>query len=147
MICVLILCNINLIIVYYCCILSFLSLILKVRTSFKSAFKIIPYFNYFFFCKTDGLTKGTSHPVHLHGNRFYVLKYSTGEINETTGFTEGQNPDIQYSPDFRSAQWRNSSWKYGNVPGINIENPPQKDTVMVPFKGYVVIRLLADSPG
>lgn len=95
----------------------------------------------------DGLTKGTSHPVHLHGNRFYVLKYSTGEINETTGFTEGQNPDIQYSPDFRSAQWRNSSWKYGNVPGINIENPPQKDTVMVPFKGYVVIRLLADSPG
>lgn len=56
--CVLILCNINLIIVYYCCILSFLSLILKVRTSFKSAFKIIPYFNYFFFVKQTVLRKG-----------------------------------------------------------------------------------------
>lgn len=95
----------------------------------------------------DGLTEGTSHPVHLHGNRFYVLKYGTGEINETTGFTQGPNPDIQYSSDYRSAQWRNSSWNYGNVPGINIDGPPQKDTVMVPYKGYVVIRLLADNPG
>lgn len=75
------------------------------------------------------------------------MKYGTGEINETTGFTQGPNPDIQYSSDYRSAQWRNSSWNYGNVPGINIDGPPQKDTVMVPYKGYVVIRLLADNPG
>lgn len=95
----------------------------------------------------DGISEGPSHPVHLHGNHFYVLKYSNGEINETTGFTQGPNPDIQYSSDYRSAQWRNSSWNFGNVPGINIENPPKKDTIMVPFRGYVIIRLRTDNPG
>lgn len=95
----------------------------------------------------DGISGGPSHPVHLHGNHFHVLKYGSGEINKTTGFTQGPTKDIQFSSDFRSAQWRNSSWNFGNVPGINIENPPKKDTIMVPFRGYVIIRFRTDNPG
>ncbi|XP_065929673.1 uncharacterized protein [Magallana gigas] len=95
----------------------------------------------------NGISGGPSHPVHLHGNHFHVLKYGSGEINKTTGYTQGPTQDIQFSSDFRSAQWRNSSWNFGNVPGINIENPPKKDTIMVPFRGYVIIRFRTDNPG
>ena len=95
----------------------------------------------------DSLNEGPSHPIHLHGNRFYVVKYGIGEINETTGITQGPNPDIEYSSDFRSAKWRNSSWNNGNVPDINTKDPPLKDTVLIPFRGYVVIRFITDKIG
>ncbi|XP_022309214.2 uncharacterized protein LOC111114966 [Crassostrea virginica] len=95
----------------------------------------------------DSLNVGPSHPIHLHGNRFYVVKYGIGEINETTGITQGLNPDIEYSSDFRSAKWRNSSWNNGNVPDINTKDPPLKDTVLIPFRGYVVIRFITDKIG
>lgn len=95
----------------------------------------------------DGIAGGPSHPVHLHGNHFHVLKYGSGEINETTGFTQGPNQDIRYTSDYRAAQWRDSSWNHGNVPGVNIKSAPQKDTIMVPFRGYVVIRFRTDNPG
>lgn len=111
--------------------------------------QIVIFISYFFLsvCMIDGISGGPSHPVHLHGNHFHVLKYGSGEINKTTGYTQGPTQDIQFSSDFRSAQWRNSSWNFGNVPGINIENPPKKDTIMVPFRGYVIIRFRTDNPG
>ncbi|XP_061193854.1 uncharacterized protein LOC133202090 isoform X2 [Saccostrea echinata] len=90
---------------------------------------------------------GTFHPIHLHGNRFHVLKYGYPVMNETTGLMVDTNQDVEYSQDFSKAKWRNQSWKYGNVPDINIKNPPQKDTVVVPGKGYVVLRLKTDNPG
>lgn len=37
--------------------------------------------------------------------------------------------------------------RFGNVLGLNLEDPPQKDTIAVPRNGYVVLRLKADNPG
>lgn len=95
----------------------------------------------------DGLSTGTAHPVHLHGNRYYVVKYGVGVINETSGLLQGPNQDIEYSPDYRSAKWRNSSWNNGNIPDMNVKDPPLKDTVVIPYKGYVVLRLKTENPG
>lgn len=95
----------------------------------------------------DGLSTGTAHPVHLHGNRYYVVKYGVGVINETSGLLQGPNQDIEYSPDYRSAKWRNSSWNNGNIPDMNVNDPPLKDTVVIPYKGYVVLRLKTENPG
>lgn len=60
---------------------------------------------------------------------------------------QGPNRDIEYSPDYRSAKWRNSSWNNGNIPDMNVKDPPLKDTVVIPYKGYVVLRLKTENPG
>lgn len=60
---------------------------------------------------------------------------------------QGPNQDIEYSPDYRSAKWRNSSWNNGNIPDMNVKDPPLKDTVVIPYKGYVVLRLKTENPG
>lgn len=95
----------------------------------------------------DGLSTGTAHPVHLHGNRYHIVKYGVGVINETSGLLQGPNEDIEYSPDYRTAKWRNSSWNYGNIPDMNVIDPPLKDTVVIPYQGYVVLRLKTENPG
>ncbi|XP_061193764.1 uncharacterized protein LOC133201995 [Saccostrea echinata] len=95
----------------------------------------------------NGLQTGTSHPVHLHGNRFQVLKIGHAVLNKTTGFVQDANQDIQFSQNFSKAKWRDSTWRNGNVPDLKIENPPLKDTVVVPNRGYVVVRLQTDNPG
>ncbi|XP_061193997.1 uncharacterized protein LOC133202238 [Saccostrea echinata] len=93
------------------------------------------------------VTRGSAHPIHLHGNRFHVLKYGLPVINKTTGLIEKENQDIEYFNNYSKARWRNSSWEYGNIPDINIVDPPHKDTVVVPFRGYVVVRLQTNNPG
>lgn len=60
---------------------------------------------------------------------------------------QGPNQDIEYSSDYRSAKWRNSSWNNGNIPDMNVKDPPMKDTVVIPYKGYVVLRLKTENPG
>ena len=37
-----------------------------------------------------------------------------------------------------SAKWSDPSWENGNIPGLNLKNPPRKDTVIVPSGGYAV---------
>lgn len=60
---------------------------------------------------------------------------------------QGPNQDIEYSPDYRTAKWRNSSWNNGNIPDMNVKDPPLKDTIVIPYKGYVVLRLKTENPG
>lgn len=66
-----------------------------------------------------------SHPFHLHGHDFFVIASSRSEINWGS-----------YSP-----------FKDGPKPEFNLKNPPRKDTVRVPRRGYVVIRVETDNPG
>ncbi|XP_062567441.1 uncharacterized protein LOC134229689 [Saccostrea cucullata] len=94
-----------------------------------------------------GLQTGTSHPVHLHGNRFHVLKIGHAVLNKTTGFVQDANQDIKFSNNYSKAKWRDSGWKNGNAPNLNTDNPPLKDTVVVPNRGYVVGRLQTENPG
>ncbi len=58
------------------------------------------------------------------------------------------NPDVHCPTDrCHNATWADQSWLGGNVPGMNLLNPPVKDTVTVPAGAYVVIRFPADNPG
>ncbi|CAC5359423.1 unnamed protein product [Mytilus coruscus] len=94
-----------------------------------------------------------SHPIHMHGHTFKVLKMEFPEvtIDGKFNFTE----DIECSstlPNMNSScnnsRWRNSSWNdYKNIPGININDPVRKDTIVVPYGGYVIIRIEAKNPG
>ncbi|XP_070535317.1 uncharacterized protein [Ptychodera flava] len=92
--------------------------------------------------------RGTPHPVHLHGHHFYVLKTGYAQY-DANGLYTGDNQDIDCGEDERcnSGGWRNTSWGGDNIPGLNLVNPPMKDTVIVPVGGYVVIRYVADNPG
>ncbi|XP_060069167.1 uncharacterized protein LOC132549267 [Ylistrum balloti] len=101
--------------------------------------------------------KGTGgfHPVHLHGYSFYVLKIGYGFYNNITGQYIGPKTDdinCRGSGDERTsfcnaATWRNQSWGGDDVPGLNLLNPPRKDTLILPNGGYAVIRIKADNPG
>lgn len=68
-----------------------------------------------------------AHPIHLHGYSFMVM---------SSFRAEGRNGWGSYNP-YTSAP-----------PGpVNLRNPIVKDTVAVPRRGHVVIRLKADNPG
>lgn len=88
------------------------------------------------------------HPIHMHGHHFHVLKIGFPEYNSTSGEITKQNPDIRCNTaDCNTPTWANEEWLGGNVPGINLVDPPLKDTIMVPGRGYIVLRIKADNPG
>ncbi|XP_062618572.1 uncharacterized protein LOC134280160 [Saccostrea cucullata] len=88
------------------------------------------------------------HPVHLHGHHFHVLKIGYPPYDPETGNATARNPDIRCLNQLcTEATWADPSWNTGNIPGLNLVDPPLKDSVTVPANGYVVIRLLADNPG
>ena len=83
------------------------------------------------------------HTIHLHGHRFAVLKMGFAEYNETTALFSDHNPDIVCPNRLcKSPRWN------GQPPvDLNLENPPIKDTVTLPPRGYVVIRFRSTNPG
>ncbi|XP_076090248.1 uncharacterized protein LOC143062410 [Mytilus galloprovincialis] len=104
------------------------------------------FFMNFHFTKPTGF--GRAHPVHMHGHRFHVMKIGFPDYNTTTGNLTRMNPDIKCNTlECNRAEWADELWNYGNVPGMNVDNPPIKDTIIVPWGGYVVIRIVADNPG
>lgn len=88
------------------------------------------------------------HPVHLHGHHFHVLKIAYPPFDPETGNSTAFNPDIRcLNEQCTRATWADHSWINGNIPGLNLINPPLKDTINVPANGYVIIRFIADNPG
>ncbi|XP_022309994.2 uncharacterized protein LOC111115523 [Crassostrea virginica] len=88
------------------------------------------------------------HPVHLHGHHFHVLKIGYPPIDPQTGNSTGPTPDIRcLNEQCSRATWSDPSWINGNIPDLNLIDPPIKDTVNVPANGYVIIRFKADNPG
>lgn len=99
-----------------------------------------------------------THPVHIHGHTFEVLKIGFPSIPPpySNDINFRQNEDIlcnKQLPNKESqcnqATWRNYNWSlnYRNIPGINLHNPVRKDTVIVPYGGYTIIRFWATNPG
>ncbi|XP_074657291.1 uncharacterized protein LOC141910498 [Tubulanus polymorphus] len=90
----------------------------------------------------------SNHPIHMHGHHFYVVKIGLPQMN-SSGAIIGQNEDLICDDPIwcNRARWRNSTWGGNNIPGLNLFDPPLKDTVLVPAGGYVVIRFKADNPG
>ncbi|VDH93931.1 Hypothetical predicted protein [Mytilus galloprovincialis] len=109
---------------------------------------------YQFVMTNIGNGAGWSHPIHLHGHSFYVMKMGFASYSQDDGkliANRGQDQQDIICNDGKNfcnnAQWRNSTWSNGNHPTLNWDNPPQKDTIIVPTGGYVVIRFKADNPG
>nr|UCK81629.1 laccase-2 [Arenicola marina] len=96
-----------------------------------------------------GLPVQATHPVHMHGHHFQVVKIGWPSYNETTGEFLEQNPDLKCEGCCcNTVTWANPSWNGGNMPGVDDGfRPVTKDTVQVPVGGYVVVRFRADNPG
>ncbi|XP_060559409.1 uncharacterized protein LOC132719624 [Ruditapes philippinarum] len=96
-----------------------------------------------------GNGSGWSHPVHLHGHSFFVMKMGFGTYNAVTGQLIDESTDIKCTDKYgfcSQMEWADSTWNGGNIPGQN-PKPPTKDTIVVPTGGYVVIRFISDNPG
>ena len=85
-----------------------------------------------------------SHPIHLHGHSFHVVKVGYGEY-DYQGRIETASPDLDCNtPCTRAPNWR------ANIPPpciVTLDKTVRKDTVIVPSGGYVVIEFIADNPG
>lgn len=64
------------------------------------------------------------HPMHLHGHKFHVV--DMGILPENITASEVRN---------------------GAIPKQNLKRPPYKDTVVLPYPGYVRLRFRANNPG
>ena len=88
-----------------------------------------------------GSGSGWAHPIHLHGHSFYLIKMEFPPQNNMTGLMDGHTEDIDCGGGLNfcnSARWKSSHWENGNVPGLNLIDPPRKDTVIIPSGGYAV---------
>lgn len=103
-----------------------------------------------------GTGKGWGHPVHLHGHSLELLKLGFPTYERISGNITTENEEIRCisrrnyvnGGDYcTSSTWSDPSWANGNAPGLNLVNPPLKDTVVIPRGGYVVIRIRANNPG
>lgn len=96
----------------------------------------------------DEFAGATNHPIHIHGHHVHILKVSYPEVDEETGIIVKATPDIRCAgKDCKYPSWEKEEWAGGNVPDLNLRNPPLKDTVVVPRMGYVVLRFPLDNPG
>ncbi|KAI1727841.1 multicopper oxidase domain-containing protein [Ditylenchus destructor] len=92
---------------------------------------------------------GYSHPLHIHGTHFYVMKIGYAQYHHENGTISGMNPDIPCTNAQQRCvdlHWTNPDWKNGNVEGMQI-NPSFRDTVNIPTGGYVTLRFRASNPG
>uniref|UniRef100_A0A914C8N0 L-ascorbate oxidase n=1 Tax=Acrobeloides nanus TaxID=290746 RepID=A0A914C8N0_9BILA len=92
---------------------------------------------------------GKSHPFHMHGTHFYVMKviYPSSSGYTSNGLLSSPNNDIPCTTNTcYGLKWGNSSWLNGNVDGM-YKNPSARDNIVLPIGGYVVIRFRADNPG
>lgn len=93
---------------------------------------------------------GYSHPLHLHGTHFYLMKIGYGSYNNETGAIIAMNRDIpctSVNDQCNNLKWTDQSWLGGKVKGMNTKNPPSRDTVVIPVGGYIIIRFRATNPG
>ena len=86
------------------------------------------------------------HPMHLHGHSFRVLKTAYPVVDNMTGKILDGNKDIV-------CNWREDRtcshpyWISGSATELNFDNPPLKDTLLVPAMGYTVVRFRTNNPG
>ncbi|XP_033746718.1 laccase-like [Pecten maximus] len=101
-----------------------------------------------------GIGRRGAHPIHLHGYSYYVVKMGYATYNNVTGEFISQNEDINCrgvggpNQSFcNKATWSDPSWLGGNVPGMELQHAPRKDTLLIPSGSYAVIRIKAGNWG
>ncbi|KAK3087150.1 hypothetical protein FSP39_002348 [Pinctada imbricata] len=87
----------------------------------------------------------------INGKQFhkpsFPLLMAYPKYDPSNGLSLEVNQDVEFLDGFTSQRWNNTSWAGDSVPGLNLVNPPRKDTISVPKWGYTVIRFRADNPG
>ena len=87
-------------------------------------------------------TKIITHPIHLHGHSFWVVKIAY-PIYFANGTIERVNEDVNI-PDCGHASWKDNI----QSPGIKVDQYTiRKDVITIPAGGYVVIAFLNKNPG
>ena len=91
-----------------------------------------------------------SHPMHVHGHTFDVIKMGLPTVFENGTFVHNtdiicETGIINEKSNCSSPAWRDETWNE-RIPGI-LQRPLRKDTVVVPHGGYTVIRFRASNPG
>ena len=108
----------------------------------------------------------SSHPIHLHGHTFYVVKigypsYNAFDSSSLQRKYFRQNEDVTcrkttdnngpcekfITVDRNEQRIQEVMWVNNTDPDFKNKSYAAKDTVIVPFGGYVVIRFIADNPG
>ena len=107
----------------------------------------------------------SSHPVHLHGHTFYVVKigypsyinddnsplrrrYFQQNENVICDMTDSEMPCERFiTVDRDGRKVQEIKWTDDPSPDFENNNYTKKDTVIVPFGGYVVIRFIVNNPG
>jgi len=72
-----------------------------------------------------------AHPVHLHGHRFYSLGIGPENITDVGEEIGDPHPFVPEE----------------DTKLLNLVNPPLVDTIVIPAKGWGVVRWTADNPG
>ena len=108
---------------------------------------------------------GSFHPIHLHGHYFYIVAMGYGDYDKN-GIYEAASDDIectvisnnQTCPNLfatveeesggelqQEVRWKNMT----ATSTFNTQNRrlARKDTLTVPFGGYMVVRFIVDNPG
>ena len=91
--------------------------------------------------------RNLAHPVHLHGHRFYIVHVGHGQYSNDNGSLTENTRDVACDNDLCvNPSWQNemaSEFLNGKVRASAV----QKDTVLVPAGGYVVVAFKAENPG
>lgn len=90
-----------------------------------------------------------SHPIHMHGHAFQVVYIGYGTYDENGMLTESTT-DLTCDTPCTNPSWENGvpQGVLDRVVGGRVTtNAIQKDTVVIPAGGYVVIAINADNPG
>lgn len=77
--------------------------------------------------------KGWSHPIHLHGYHFYVVKMGFGRYDRASAKIMEETNDIRCTglstPNLCNKElWKPEAWltNPNSIPGIKLSNPPKK---------------------
>ena len=91
-----------------------------------------------------GIGSENSHSIHMHGHSFEVLKMGFPTVYVNGTFVPNQDLKCGLS-DCSDVSWSDPTWN-NQIPGLS-NTPVRKDTVVVPYQGYTVIRFRANNPG
>ena len=89
-----------------------------------------------------------SHPIHMHGHSFHVVKVGYGDY-DSEGRIVNASSDLDCPARAARTCQQAPKWRANAPPaGIRAFNKTvRKDTVIVPSGGYVVVEFIADNPG
>ena len=81
-----------------------------------------------------------THPIHMHGHTFEVLKMEFPEVSsDSSNITPTTHINcsktlLNHESSCNAAFCANQTWDdHRNIPSINLEDPVRKDTIAVPL--------------